>query len=438
MKTTLFSLFLSSWFSSALVASNIIAPQLSTTVVPGSIVEDFTVTTTEMDKVIAPVTTNAHQIIYDAVWDYYTTGTNEVDWRISLTNIVSSSTTPTFTSLNTNIAAVDADGNVNFVEDESLLLGVTYTAYVNVTLGKRTKQLSCPVSRYPVSPPEVFDYWVPGSLAAYLKAQVDDRISGLTPTNTTYDMYSYKDNSTRTYVRNTSLWVRDVDLTCIPATWSEPPGFKSPRFSDGIGCGILVAPDVMINAHHCARDVGSLIYFVQNDNTVVAGTITGTQRIGSTDLEVVKLDSNLPSTITPAKVFSYNVFCGAAGTRSIYTPCKSLFIDGIPIISYMQSMTLRVNVTTYNSAIICGDFMYAWSQASGPPYHDWGLVAVSGDSGHPLFTIVDGSVVALCTYYLSTSAPPISDYIPEINAAMIALGSTNQLTQVDVSRFPTY
>lgn len=63
---------------------------------------------------------------------------------------------------------------------------------------------------------------------------------------------------------------------------------------------------------------------------------------------------------------------------------------------------------------------------------------VSGDSGQPLFTIINGELVLLGSHWTSASCTHISYYINEINNVMNFLGGGYQLTTIDLSGFPNY
>lgn len=65
---------------------------------------------------------------------------------------------------------------------------------------------------------------------------------------------------------------------------------------------------------------------------------------------------------------------------------------------------------------------------------------VSGDSGNPAFLVVGGEPVLLgtLTYGGSGSITTIHDQITEVNAAMTALGGGYQLTQANLTGYPSY
>lgn len=63
---------------------------------------------------------------------------------------------------------------------------------------------------------------------------------------------------------------------------------------------------------------------------------------------------------------------------------------------------------------------------------------VSGDSGQPLFTVINEELVLLGSHWTSIDCVHISNKIPEINNVMDFLGGSYNLTTVDLSEFPNY
>lgn len=105
--------------------------------------------------------------------------------------------------------------------------------------------------------------------------------------NGTPEIYS----STSPYARNMSSILPGVDLTSVPV----------------VGRGMLIAPDVVVRAYHNRSSIGSSYTFVAADGTPHVRTqIELSDKIGE-DGVLARLDSPLPSTITPARVLSPKV-----------------------------------------------------------------------------------------------------------------------------------
>jgi hypothetical protein len=63
---------------------------------------------------------------------------------------------------------------------------------------------------------------------------------------------------------------------------------------------------------------------------------------------------------------------------------------------------------------------------------------VVGDSGQPLFMLVQGSLVLLGCHRTPNACPNLVNYTDAINAAMTTLGGGYQLTTVDLSAFTNF
>lgn len=322
-------------------------------------------------------------------------------------------TTPTFTAQTPAIATIDPDGNVTYIKDGN--------AVFEITSGLQKRAVSC-VMRSNASDKRAFNRFTPSSLAAEMKQEIDSRINGLTPTPTTYNIYSSANDTTNTYTRNPTLWAQGIDLTSFPA-WGSTVGT--------LVLGVLVAPDTMITCWHSCND-GTRI-FVTNNNTSISRQVTNRKSIPGSDICVVKLDSDLPPEITPAKVFSKGTF---EGTYSQFKTTKAALTSAnIPVAVNNQFRTLRLRtMKQINSYFMNVDYNTSPLFAYGP----WEYLAVGGDSGSPVYAFVNGQAVALGVWTDSSDFPPISEHVPEINTTMQEMGSPYTLTTIDLNGFPTY
>jgi hypothetical protein len=113
-------------------------------------------------------------------------------------------------------------------------------------------------------------------------------------------IYSAQDHSGGVYTRNTSNWAYSkVQAMTAISPWNSDASFRK--------AGILVSPRHVLFATHYRPADGSTIRFVQADNTVVTRTISGVIELPMTgpqypDIAIAKLDSDVPSGISFAKV----------------------------------------------------------------------------------------------------------------------------------------
>lgn len=385
----------------------IFAPQLSTNTISSSSASDFFLGKNITETVLSG-SSSGTETIKDVVYDYFTTGSVESGCSVFVQD---SGNTPTYTAVNPSIATINSNGSTTYVS--------AGTAYFNAKIGKRTRTVPCVFSRTNNSTSYVFDSIVSNSVIKNMKDEVEARVIGETPSTTTYNLYSSISTSTSAYVRNTSHIASDIDLTCIPV------------FSEAINSaqtmGVLVAPDIMIQANH--SHPSGVMHFVKNDNTTVSRTITSGMNIAGTDIWVAKLDSNVPAGINPCKVFSATAFTNSISTTSI------AYVQP-PVIFTNQSRVLRVGKINYGTNSPFSQLIIIVRDTVN--YNNWYSQPCCGDSGSPAFAIVNGEAVVLGVWYTAFMVPNLSGYISQINAAAATLGSSNTLTTVDLSGFPSF
>jgi hypothetical protein len=141
-----------------------------------------------------------------------------------------------------------------------------------------------------------------GSSTAYF---VDDAINRTDITGVTsvsqpcfLDMYTTRDHATSTYVRNPDFWLKKYtqQLTCR-SVWTQDS-------NDNQRLTTLITPRHSVSATHAgyAPDVGTDVRFVTADNQVITRTVLQQYDLPDSDITVCLLDSDVPSSISPAKL----------------------------------------------------------------------------------------------------------------------------------------
>jgi hypothetical protein len=247
----------------------------------------------------------------------------------------------------------------------------------------------------------------------HVRHAVDSRLSGAEAA-----IFDTQDHATPSYTRNTDCWAADIDLTPI-SPWNS--GHAELR------AGTLVSPRHIIFANHYPIDVSATVRFVAADNTVANRTMTARQRVGTTDIMVGVLSSDVPASIGFAKVL------------------PSDWTDYLPSLGY----DVPVLVTDQQEKALVFDWA-ACDASDGDeglqlrtPFDATRLgfreAIVDGDSGNPVCLIVDDELVLLSTLYTNQPAGPcIHDNATDINAAMTSLGGGYSLTEADLSGFTDY
>jgi len=236
---------------------------------------------------------------------------------------------------------------------------------------------------------------------------VDRLIAGKNPAGTDRQLFtSMTHTGTPAYARNPA-WA-DLDLTCF-SPWNSYYGAQ-------MG-GVAISPRHVLLAEHFSGGTGTASVangttwrFVTRDNVIVNRTITNKLRVGVTDLCIALLDSDLPDTITPARVLppDYANYSAPADYPAIYSDFEK-----------------KVHVRWLYDL---GGFA---SLSADPLRSAWGEDVITGDSGSPMFIIFGRVPVLLGLFQTSTGGPSVSAQVANVNAVMTTLGGGYALTEAD-------
>jgi len=188
-----------------------------------------------------------------------------------------------FSSLNPEVLTVNsASGVVSWVQNGQ--------AGVLAKLPLLTKRIDVFVQRTGGGTVRTFLSRVPGSMAAYLDSVRADRTEGVTPDTAARNIYLARNYAAQTCTLNPDCVLADVDMSpySILNSWNQ---------CNGRGGGTLVSPRHLIAADHYAPlSVGHTALFASHTGQVYARTVSAKQKVGTTDLRVCLLDSDLPRT----------------------------------------------------------------------------------------------------------------------------------------------
>lgn len=264
------------------------------------------------------------------------------------------------------------------------------------------------------------DVWsanVSGTFRAASETSIDSRLSGTTA-STAAPLWSTRTPATPLYVRSSSNWAATVDLTPHSAFNSITPAYQP-----GVGGCTLITPRHVIGAAHTGQpQAGATYHFVKADGSVCIRTCTASARIGTTDILVGILASDVDSGIAFARVLpdTWAAKLPTLNTRRV--ACAR--INRQQKISVHELLSLTSETATFT--------LPSGTRSS------FGIEAESGDSGTPLFFIIDSKMVLIGTLYSKSSAPSIIGQRAAINAALMTLGGSYQLTDADLSAFTTF
>jgi hypothetical protein len=274
-------------------------------------------------------------------------------------------------------------------------------------------------SSSPSATVDTFLGWLNNSLASHCEQQLDSRLSG------SMEIYSTQDiTNGNSFIRNQNCWVNNIDLTCI-----------SPWNSTGrntMGGTLISRKHVLFCEHLNFRpEIGATIKFVTSDNVIISRTIANRLTHPSyvpyyPDICIALLDSDVPESISFAKVLPSN--------WKSYLPSLSTS-SAIPVLRLNQYE--RASVADWRGSLEFGKFSLQYpSSTLRQTYYENIII---GDSGNPVFIIIDGNLVVLGTFTsgVAGGGTLISDHIDAINIMMNTLGG-GQLTTINLSSFPTY
>jgi hypothetical protein len=295
------------------------------------------------------------------------------------------------------------------------------------------KQISVAIK--PSNITQEFVSYLNGSLAYHITNNIDGRIRspavmGL-PTTTTKPVFSTYNTTAPLYVRNTNCWAYGIDLTPI-SPWNSTHGLNA--------AGTLISPRHVLFVEHFNfhPSPGATIHFVDNNNNVVIRTVISVKKHPSVaeggtfpDITIGVLNEDVPSSISFAKILPDN------------------YINYLPGINMSLGNFAKLPVYIADSPenALISDFVSISNNGSmtcSPPPDNLRLAfhetMVTGDSGSPMCFIIDNSLVILGTVTWSgagagTATHPFKN---DINQIMTDLGGGYQLTEIDLSSFPSY
>lgn len=321
----------------------------------------------------------------------------------------------TFESLTESIATVSPGGVVSRVADGRASILVK-SRLINRRFSRRV---------YREAGTEV-DEWLrfaAASAGEHFSEQIDDRLDGLTPSDTTLNVFSVQNHSTGTYVRNSNCWAADVDLTPISPWQSNRIGKRG---------AIAISPLHVGHAQHeTTIAVGDTLRFVDANNNVITRQIVaqescpGYHPVDSRfDVRVSKLNTALPSSIDTARILPSD-WADHFTTNGMNMPL--LYTDQHERLYTADVLCLQHPSQEQWPMLTFGESTVDDTRAVFCKY------AVSGDSGNPLCLPFKNKLIWLGSFTTPNYATFVAGIKDEINTMMTTLGGGYQLTEVESS-----
>ncbi|MCE0483671.1 MAG: hypothetical protein LV479_05480 [Methylacidiphilales bacterium] len=282
----------------------------------------------------------------------------------------------------------------------------------------------------------------PGSLIDASTQAIYGMLAGLNPSRATLARFSDAKLvpgyvAGNTFIKNQSNWAASVDLTCISVYNDRPDGYGL-KFQT-----TAISPRHGIGPAHTSAPIGTHYNWLASDGTTITRKVIA-KTTAANDIEIYLFDSDLPPTISPAKMLppTWTQFLGVPANAG-----KSPLQIHIPVIMPTQESGIYVNESS--TIIQTPDLLMMFR----PPSTDIGRAFSnlknghngiwSGDSGFTAGIVVNGGYVPIVEWHFggSGSGPFLPAYYSEMNAAMHKLSqdahliSDYRLTPVDLSHF---
>lgn len=218
------------------------------------------------------------------------------------------------------------------------------------------------------------------------------------------------------FVRNPSCWINGVtNISCF-----SPAQLSDAAWNTRAGT-LLTRKHVLFAKHYVPAIItgGTPLIFVDENNNVIRRNLIQIVNQPGADISIGLLDSEVPSNIKIAKVLPKN-FSNYMATSN--NPTETLFgIVGVGLDQEEKALT-KTSTTidnVYQKNI-------AFDNMSGPngsvnPYSNWSEEIVVGDSGNPVFYIIDNELVVLTTWWTPTTGPFLPFFYDEVNSLIGSL-----------------
>ena len=325
---------------------------------------------------------------------------------------------------------VAPDGQVVFMVAPEATASAIITIVATSGTATTTRTVSVTLTLSGASVVEVIEGGVAGSARKALSDPMDDALIVANPA-TQQKVYTTQDP----YVRNTSFFLQ--------GTHAEALTCASPWNSTGAThrAGTAITPRHAVCANHYPIPVGATIRFIASDNTVITRTVVQAARIFSngqgTDSWMILLDSDLPASITPCKIFpdGYETYLPAGATTAAAATLPLLAMDfsenGIALdliaeSTFASSPTMLFGAPTIPHRLAFYDPI------------------IVGDSGNPVFGVIGSELWLLSTFFGAGSGPFYGGLVTELNAMITTLDTLqgditgHTVTVGDLSSYTVY
>jgi hypothetical protein len=262
---------------------------------------------------------------------------------------------------------------------------------------------------------DVYDRYANGTLGELLFDDVTAALAGYASGSA---VFTSRDDANAVYTRATNFAGLDLSGWSV---WSSSHGAARTVTA--------ITRRHVLMADHFMPSNGATIRFVALDGTVVTRTLTARTQVSGLDVNIGTLDSDLPESIRSYTVLPQN---WEHNITRLYN---------VPVL-YTKANLIYPRTWTTSASMSPPNDIY-FPTVTSIRSVEWAAITqnvTSGDSGMPIFTILDGEPVLLAANWLqvnTTSAQAIGlngDVVPLVNAII----APYTLSTYDLSGFTDY
>jgi hypothetical protein len=263
-----------------------------------------------------------------------------------------------------------------------------------------------------------------------LSKDIDSAIAGLTANDSTKLIFSTMspngnccagDSSTDpvnpVFIRSTTCWAKNIDTSPI-SVWNNGGGYSAPLNAGGYGgAGTLISPRHILLANHFYIKSGKKLIFVAMDNTCYIRTLSNSLQVGSSDIRIGLLDSDLPANVSFCKI----------GSQTLCN--QPTFDNKFPTLSSNLSKKAIIE-----EGYVGGNSILLFGASSDSQRVNFFETSGGGTSGNPICFVYENKLIIIGYRYTSIGGPSfIAPYTNAINAVMTSLGGGYQLSIFDLN-----
>lgn len=246
----------------------------------------------------------------------------------------------------------------------------------------------------------------------HINNNITSRLQNKNPTTDKliYSSQNPYTNGIGQFIRNSSCWINGVsNISCFSpaqlsgASWNQR-------------AGTLITKKHIILAKHYMIPIiggGTPLIFVDNNNNVVRRNLISYANDNLTDISIGLLDNEIPSNISIAKVLPTNY--------QNYIDSSQNFLSAA--LDQEEKALVKVWTGLLSYTTNEGSYKYINIVSPGenylPPtlhqYSIWNETTIGGDSGNPIFIIIDNELVLLGCWHTPWSGPFITNRYNQVN-----------------------